>query len=75
MLFRLAGLGLSVYYVANILRLPRLLVKNAEIPRYLKGSSDGSVQCHVVIGLFLFVLSPEYVFVLSDIGDHGHPFA
>ena len=36
MLFRLAGLGLSVYYVANILRLPRLLVKNAEIPRYLK---------------------------------------
>ena len=37
MLFRLAGLGLSVYYVANILRLPRLLVKNAEIPRYLKG--------------------------------------
>ena len=32
-----AGLGLSVYYVANILRLPRLLVKNAEIPRYLKG--------------------------------------
>ena len=37
MLFRLAGLGLSVYYVTNILRLPRLLVKNAEIPRYLKG--------------------------------------
>ena len=87
MLFRLAGLGLSVYYVTNILRLPRLLVKNAEIPRYLKGyvtamglngvlySSYGSIQCHVVISLFLFVLSFEYVFVLSDIGDHGHPFA
>ena len=37
MLFRLAALGLSVYYVVNILRLPRLLVKNVEIPRYLKG--------------------------------------
>ncbi len=37
MLFRLASLGLSVYYVANILRLPRQLVKDAEIPRYLKG--------------------------------------
>ena len=38
-------------------------------------SSYGSIQCHVVISLFLFVLSFEYVFVLSDIGDHGHPFA
>ena len=37
MLFRLAGFWLSVYYVVNILRLPRLLVKNAEIPRYVKG--------------------------------------
>ncbi len=37
MLFRLACLALSVYYVANILRLPRQLAKNAEIPRYLKG--------------------------------------
>lgn len=37
MIFRLAGFGLSIYYVVNILRLPRLLARNAEIPRYLKG--------------------------------------
>ena len=37
MLFRLAGFGLSVYYVVNILRLPHVLARNAEIPRYVKG--------------------------------------
>ncbi|MCD8317924.1 MAG: hypothetical protein LUC45_03310 [Paraprevotella sp.] len=37
MLFRLAGFGLSIYYVVNMLRLPHLLTKGAEIPRYLKG--------------------------------------
>ena len=37
MLFRLAGFGLSIYYVVNILRLPHVLAKNAEIPRYVKG--------------------------------------
>ena len=37
MVFRLCGFWLSVYYVVNILRLPRLLAKNAEIPRYVKG--------------------------------------
>lgn len=37
MLFRLAGFGMSIYYVVNILRLPRLLARNAEIPRYVKG--------------------------------------
>ena len=37
MVFRLCGFWLSVYYVVNILRLPRLLARNAEIPRYVKG--------------------------------------
>ena len=37
MLFRLAGFALSIYYVVNILRLPRYLACNASIPRYLKG--------------------------------------
>ena len=37
MLFRLAGFWLSVYYVVNILRLPHVLARNAEIPRYVKG--------------------------------------
>lgn len=37
MLFRLAGFGLSIYYVVNVLRLPHLLARNAEIPRYVKG--------------------------------------
>ena len=36
MLFRLGGLGLSVYYTVNILRLPHLLARTAEIPRYIK---------------------------------------
>lgn len=37
MLFRLAGFGLSIYYVANIIRLPHLQARSTEIPRYLKG--------------------------------------
>ncbi len=37
MLFRLAGLFLSLYYVANILRLPREQARSVEIPRYVKG--------------------------------------
>lgn len=37
MIFRLAGLGLSIYYVANVVRLPHQIAKSASIPRYVKG--------------------------------------
>ncbi len=37
MIFRVFALALSVYYVVNLVRLPRMLVKNIELPRYLKG--------------------------------------
>lgn len=37
MFFRIAGLLLAIYYVANILRLPRQMARNTQIPRYLKG--------------------------------------
>ncbi|MBQ0048638.1 MAG: hypothetical protein KBT12_00135 [Bacteroidales bacterium] len=37
MLMRLATLGLSAYYVINILRLPTRLAHRAQLPRYVKG--------------------------------------
>lgn len=37
MLFRLAAFALSLYYVVNQLRLPRLLAPSTDVPRYVKG--------------------------------------
>lgn len=37
MFFRLFGFFLSIYYTANILRLPKVFARNTEIPRYVKG--------------------------------------
>lgn len=37
MLLRLASLGLSIYYIINIFRLPHLVAKSADVPRYLMG--------------------------------------
>lgn len=37
MLFRLASFALSLYYVINQLRLPRLLAPSTDVPRYAKG--------------------------------------
>lgn len=36
-LLRAAALGLSLYYIVNIFRLPHVLVKVFDLPRYLKG--------------------------------------
>lgn len=36
-LLRLAALGLSIYYIVNIFRLPRRMAHNANVPRYLLG--------------------------------------
>lgn len=36
-LMRAAALGLSIYYIVNIFRLPHVLVKVIDLPRYLKG--------------------------------------
>lgn len=67
MLFRLAGFGLSIYYVVNILRLPRLLIKNAEIPRYLKGYVSvmgiSMVFYIVVTAVFNTVLFMVYLYL------------
>lgn len=37
MVLRLASLGLSIYYIINIFRLPHHLAKSADVPRYLMG--------------------------------------
>lgn len=37
MIFRLVAFALSLYYVVNLLRLPRLLAPQANVPRYVKG--------------------------------------
>lgn len=37
LLLRLTALGLSVYYIVNIFRLPRQMTKNPNVPRYLIG--------------------------------------
>lgn len=34
---RLVSLGLSIYYIINIFRLPHLVAKSADVPRYLVG--------------------------------------
>ncbi len=36
-LLRLLALGLSIYYIINIYRLPHSLVKNINLPRFIKG--------------------------------------
>lgn len=54
MFFRLSGFILSMYYTVNILRLPRALARNTEIPRYLKGYT-------AVLGLNMVF----YVFVVA----------
>ena len=67
MLFRLAGFGLSIYYMVNILRLPRLLARNAEIPRYLKGYTTAMgltmVFYLVVTAVFNTVLLMAYFYL------------
>lgn len=56
MVFRLCGFWLSVYYVVNILRLPRLLARNAEIPRYVKGyvTAMGFLMLFYVVAAAVF---------------------
>ncbi len=65
MLFRILALGLSVYYVVNILRLPRLLVKNIEIPRYLKGyaSAIGLNSVYYVVITVVFEPMLFYIYL------------
>jgi AraC-like DNA-binding protein len=69
MLFRLFGFGLSVYYMVNILRLPRILARHTEIPRYLKGYTSAlglSMLFYVcVVAFFTTTMMMVYVCIFS----------
>lgn len=65
MLFRIAALVLSVYYVVNILRLPKLLVKNIELPRYLLGyaTAIGLNTAYYVVVTVMFKPLLFYIYI------------
>lgn len=54
-IIRLAGLGVSIYYIINIFRLPHHIARNADVPRYLIGYSAAlgfSVAFYAVTCIF-----------------------
>ena len=54
-LIRLAALGVSIYYIINIFRLPRRLAHKADVPRYLVGYTTAlglSVVYYTVVSVF-----------------------
>lgn len=75
-LLRIACLGVSIYYIVNIFRLPHLLIKHTPVPAYVKayGSAIGIVATfyvvcaiffnliNILIYLYLFTLLNMYIF-------------
>lgn len=62
-LFRIIALLLAIYYVVNILRLPKHLVHNTEVPRYIKGYCSAlslSVILYLVVTIWY---SPQLMMV------------
>lgn len=55
-LLRVACLGVSIYYIVNIFRLPHLLIKHTQVPRYVKayGSAIGIVATYYVVATIFF---------------------
>lgn len=55
-LLRVTCVGVSIYYIVNIFRLPHLMVKHTQVPRYVKayGSAIGIVATYYVISAIFF---------------------
>lgn len=54
-LFRIAAIGLGVYYVANLFRLPKHLAHQTNVPRFVKGYSSAlglSVILYLVVTVY-----------------------
>lgn len=62
-IFRIAAVLLSIYYVVNILRLPRLLARNVGIPRYVKGYAS-AVGLNTVYYMVISVMFSEILFYI-----------
>lgn len=68
-LLRAAALGLSIYYIVNIFRLPHILVKTIDLPRYLIGYGTAmglSAVFYVVLTVsFQLPLLMAYLFIFT----------
>lgn len=66
MLFRLAAFALSLYYVVNLLRLPRQLAPQTDVPRYVKGyaTAVGLNTLHYMILAATFNVTLFYVYYI-----------
>lgn len=64
-LLRIACLGVSIYYIINIFRLPHLLVKHTQVPRYVKayGSAIGVVATYYVVSAIFFSITNILIYM------------
>lgn len=65
LILRIACVGVSIYYIVNIFRLPHLLVKHTLVPRYVKayGSAIGIVATYYVVSAIFFDLINILIYV------------
>lgn len=68
-LLRLLALGLSIYYIINIYRLPHSLVKNINLPRFIKGYGTAmglaTIYYVLVTVFFNMTLLLIYIYVFT----------
>lgn len=64
-LLRLGCLGVSVYYIVNIFRLPHLLVKHSQVPRYVKayGFAIGVVAIFYVLSAIFYDITNLLIYL------------